>query len=687
MIDVDGDGIINPAAGDIAFTMPKTFKTNGILIAGNFDGNAANGDELAIFDGTKFSFFKVDYSQTNPQTGTKGVVVAMSSVTTKLRGFPIAGDFNGDGIEDLGTWQNDVFQFNLGTQPGGPGTPVVYSGNVDYKINFGFPGVGEVPLAADLDGDGVTDIGLWLPGNSGTTPQAAAQEFFLMSNDLPATFGGAPPKPHSITLLDHPFTPTPLGADVSANFLAEFATPIIGNFDPPIVPNSVAATTDSVAPSSKVNVLPAQENSPAFFVTWSGQDNAGGSGIASYDIYVSDNGGAYQLFLGGTTGTSATFVGTPGHKYSFFSMATDEAGNEEASPSGADASTKINATAKVGTSTTVTTSTSALVPGQSVTLTATVNPSLLINSSPSGLVTFFDGKTALGTAMLHGGVATLTASNLAALGNHSITASYSGAGVFSASKSAASLVSMVAALLEADPLTAGAMALFIGGTAGNDIITFTPANATGGVAVTINNSTSKNKTVSLGTFSPTSRIVAYGLAGNDTIQMASSKVAGSSVSIVLPGMFFGGAGNDTLIGGDGNDVLVGGAGADTLMGGFGNDVLIGGAGIDKVYGGLNGAATNTSDGNILIGDATAYDSSEAALWTVSQEWNAPLDYATRITELRSGASNSLDVALSSSTIANDKAVDQLFAAAGSDWFWNLSGQDKVTGRASGVQLN
>ena len=246
---------------------------------------------------------------------------------------------------------------------------------------------------------------------------------------------------------------------------------------------------------------------------------------------------------------------------------------------------------------------------------------------------------------------------------------------------------MVAALLEVDPLTAGAMALFIGGTVGNDIITFTPANATGGVAVTINNSTTKNKTVSLGTFSPTSRIVAYGLAGNDTIQMASSKVAGSSVSIVLPGMFFGGAGNDTLIGGDGNDVLVGGAGADTLMGGFGNDVLIGGAGIDKVYGGLNGAATNTSDGNILIGDATAYDSSEAALWTVSQEWNAPLDYATRITELRSGASNSLDVALSSSTIANDKAVDQLFAAAGSDWFWNLSGQDKVTERASGVQLN
>ncbi len=116
-------------------------------------------------------------------------------------------------------------------------------------------------------------------------------------------------------------------------------------------------------------------------------------------------------------------------------------------------------------------------------------------------------------------------------------------------------------------------------------------------------------------------------------------------------------------------------------------MLIGGAGIDKLYGGLNGATTNGSDGNILIGDSTAYDASEAALWTVSQEWNAPLDYTTRITELRNGASNSLGVALSSSTIANDKAVDQLFAAAGSDWFWNVSGQDKVTGRGAGIQLN
>ena len=565
-----------------------------------------------------------------------------------------------------------MFQFNFGTQPGGPGTPVVYSGNVDYKINFGFPGVGEIPLAADIDQDGVTDIGLWVPGRAGTVPQDAAQEFFLMSNDLPTTFGGAPPKPHSITLLDHPFSPTPLGGDLAANFFDEFATPIIGNFDPPIVAASTTtSSTDTSAPTSKVSALPASETSTSFTVRWSGQDNAGGSGIAGYDVYVSDNGGLYHLFQDGTTSSSALFTGAAGHTYSFFSIATDAAGNVEANPAGADTTTKINA--KVTTTTTLAASMGAFVPGQSVTFTATVSVGG-VNDTPTGLVSFLDGKTVIGTSILINGVASFTATNLAALGNHSITASYAGAGVNLASKSSASIISIVAALLEPDPLVAGAMALFVGGTASNDVITFSPGTAAGSVAVTINNSTTKNKTVSLGSFNPTSRIVAYGLAGNDTIQMTGG--------VSLPGMFFGGAGNDTLIGGDGSDVLVGGAGNDILVGGFGNDVLTGGAGVDKLYGGLIGATTSSTDGNILIGDSTSYDSNEAALWAISQQWNAPLDYATRIADLRAGSSS-----LNSTSVVNDKAVDQLFAAAGSDWFWNVSGQDTITGLKSGIQLN
>jgi hypothetical protein len=51
----------------------------------------------------------------------------------------------------------------------------------------------------------------------------------------------------------------------------------------------------------------------------------------------------------------------------------------------------------------------------------------------------------------------------------------------------------------------------------------------------------------------------------------------------IPVIVYGGAGNDTLIGGSGADALYGEAGTDTLRGGDGADVLNGGAGRDTVY--------------------------------------------------------------------------------------------------------
>ncbi|ROM09860.1 type I secretion protein [Pseudomonas protegens] len=57
--------------------------------------------------------------------------------------------------------------------------------------------------------------------------------------------------------------------------------------------------------------------------------------------------------------------------------------------------------------------------------------------------------------------------------------------------------------------------------------------------------------------------------GNDTL------LGGAGNDIL-----FGQGGNDTLDGGKGNDILLGGTGKDTLIGGQGNDILIGGSGAD-----------------------------------------------------------------------------------------------------------
>ena len=71
-----------------------------------------------------------------------------------------------------------------------------------------------------------------------------------------------------------------------------------------------------------------------------------------------------------------------------------------------------------------------------------------------------------------------------------------------------------------------------------------------------------------GSFKPTGRIVAYGQAGDDDIQVAGA--------IRQQVWLYGDAGNDRLNAGNGGSLLIGGAGNDQLIGGGGRDVMIGG---------------------------------------------------------------------------------------------------------------
>jgi hypothetical protein len=63
--------------------------------------------------------------------------------------------------------------------------------------------------------------------------------------------------------------------------------------------------------------------------------------------------------------------------------------------------------------------------GQTVTLKATITPTALYASAPTGTVVFQDGSTDLGTIIVNGGVATFTTSTLPA-GDHTMNAVYSG---------------------------------------------------------------------------------------------------------------------------------------------------------------------------------------------------------------------------------------------------------------------
>jgi hypothetical protein len=86
--------------------------------------------------------------------------------------------------------------------------------------------------------------------------------------------------------------------------------------------------------------------------------------------------------------------------------------------------------------TTLTVSSPTSIYGQTVTLTATVAHGTG-TGTPTGTVTFMDGGTAVGTASLTNGAASLSVTTALAAGPHSFTAVYNGSSVFVSSTSAA----------------------------------------------------------------------------------------------------------------------------------------------------------------------------------------------------------------------------------------------------------
>lgn len=180
-------------------------------------------------------------------------------------------------------------------------------------------------------------------------------------------------------------------------------------------------------------------------------------------------------------------------------------------------------------------------------------------------------------------------------------------------------------------------------------------------------------------------IIINGNGGNDTIEVADN--------LARNVIFFGGNGNDVLTSGLGNDVLIGGAGNDVLTGKLGNDLLIGGAGADRLMGGsASGNTATTGDENLLIGDATIYDANDAALMALLAEWSdTSKQVDLRISTLRAGVAfggpTPGTAKLVSANIINDAAQDQLYGTAAMTWFWNVYGNDVLSGKRTADKLN
>ena len=221
--------------------------------------------------------------------------------------------------------------------------------------------------------------------------------------------------------------------------------------------------------------------------------------------------------------------------------------------------------------------------------------------------------------------------------------------------------------LQPNPSDSTKWDLVVGGTTEADQLIVRPGDTSAAVVVTLGGR-------SLGAFAPTGRIVVYGQAGDDDIQVASN--------ISLSAWLYGDDGNDRLKGGAGDDVLFGGAGDDLLMGGGGRDLLVGGTGSDRILG--------NADDDILIGGYTIFDydydhrmegmlrrNHEEAISHIMQRWTSADNYLDRIRAL--GDRDSAYRLRLEETVFNDNDVDTLTGNAGDDWLFLDTDNDHVTG--------
>lgn len=108
------------------------------------------------------------------------------------------------------------------------------------------------------------------------------------------------------------------------------------------------------------------------------------------------------------------------------------------------------------------------------------------------------------------------------------------------------------------------------GTAKNNIFDFSDLTTYTGMTGAVDGGAGDDTIIAF----PTAQANFIGGAGNDTL-------VGGNLGDTLDG----GDGDDTLDGGDGNDTLYGGKGDDVIYGGNGNDLITGGAGADRIDGG------------------------------------------------------------------------------------------------------
>jgi hypothetical protein len=273
-------------------------------------------------------------------------VHAFDRYGNELRGWPVAtnaqimaspavGDIDGDGRPDVVTIGEDGLvnahradgsllwtSCNMSNQPPASACHQIYGTHGSAVI-------------ADVDGDGRQDVVAdtekamhVLDGRTGVITASAPLDNRALPAAAAATVASIDGK---ATIFQHVVEDSNGNGRTDAGDSDTVVSWTAGNAAgvawPTFKQNNLRTGTvfDLSPPQASVDPLAATSSSTRFNVAWRGTDV--GSGVASYDIQVSDGGGPWLAWQSRTPATIRAFYGFSGHTYGFRIRATDRAGN------------------------------------------------------------------------------------------------------------------------------------------------------------------------------------------------------------------------------------------------------------------------------------------------------------------------------------------------------------------------
>jgi hypothetical protein len=226
-LDVTGDGRWNGVAGGDERYVFATF--GGRPLIGDWDGDGT--DNIGLYRGGKHKRFYLDESGDGQWKGRLGG--DGSYAFAKVDGRPVIGDWNGDGVDNIGLYRGgSVKRFYLDFQGDGG-----WKGRPGGDRLYAFAQFDGIPVAGDFNGNGRDDIGLYRGGN--------AKMFFLDARGDGRWKG-------------------PAGGDLKCAFAKFPGVPLIGDWAPVLTPRPLLAAEGMAAGSADAAPLTADSLAPVF---------------------------------------------------------------------------------------------------------------------------------------------------------------------------------------------------------------------------------------------------------------------------------------------------------------------------------------------------------------------------------------------------------------------------------------